>query len=399
MFKDEAPGALPLRQWLLLATLLQSACAPAREAEPALVGGKLAARQLWLDYLQRHQQGEELMRLVAALDERDYPDRLRRQLDASEQWCRQDRCRVLSRLCADYPPLLATIPDPPPLLFIHGDVAALARPQLAVVGTRKPSSAGKRMAQRFAAALCGAGYAVTSGLALGIDAAAHEGALLGRGVTIAVLGTGLDRVYPAQHAALAATIAQQGALVSELLPGSRPLAWHFPRRNRIISGMAHGVLVVEAALRSGSLITARMAGEQGREIFAIPGPIDHALSRGCHRLLREGAVLVESVDDILAELGGLLQWEQGRSAAGGDREELSPPFQRPAAAEGVLAAEDPHLLALLDYQPMGVDELVRTAGLAVEVLLPRLLQLELLGLVECRNGAWLRAAAPPHEPG
>lgn len=373
---------IPLRQWLLLVTLLQTAAAPDGKADPDLAKGKAAARQFW----QHYQQSTAPADLVAALCESDYPDGLRRQLDASQRWCEQTDCHLLTRLCPSYPPLLATIPDPPPVLFVRGDVRALARPQLAIVGTRKPSSAGKRLAGRFAAQVCEAGYAVTSGFALGIDAAAHEGALRANGSTIAVLGTGIDRLYPAGHKALAAAVCAQGALVSELLPGSEPLAWHFPRRNRIISGLAHGVLVVEAALRSGSLITARMAAEQGREIFAVPGPVEHALSRGCHRLLREGAVLVEGVEDILAELGGLLQWEQARCSTAAD----------PAAA--AIAGLDPlasRLLELVGCQPTAVDQLARDSGLDIAELLPRLVQLELAGLLECRAGSYQRCVAPP----
>lgn len=366
-------STIPRRQWLLLTTLLQAAAAP-DTAPPGLQQLKQKAQQLWADARLQSAPGE----LVGTLKEQDLPPVLRQRLDEAEQWCERSGCSVLTRESPDYPPLLAAIPDPPAVLFLHGDPAVLGQPQLAMVGTRKPSNAGKRLAGRFAAALCQAGYAITSGLALGIDAASHQGALDAGGATVAVLGTGLDRLYPARNATLAKAISERGVLVSELLPGSGPLAWHFPRRNRIISGLSHGVLVVEAALNSGSLITARMAGEQGREIFAVPGPVEQPQSRGCHRLLRQGAVLVEEVGDILTELGGLLQWEQGRCAA--------PAL--PSGSAVPLPDSQRQLLQLLAYQPLGLDELVRDSGLAVEALLPQLLQLELAGHLECRGGRY-----------
>lgn len=370
-------STIPLRQWLLLATLFQSACDPNDDATSALAACKQRARELW----RRYQGQVELDDFLDRLRESDYPASIRRQVDACERWCEQGGQQVLTRLDPAYPPLLATIPDPPPLLFVRGNAELLARPQLAIVGSRKPSSAGRRAATRLAAALSQSGYLVTSGLALGIDAASHEGALQAGGPTIAVLGTGLDRIYPERNIALAERICEHGALISELLPGSGPLSWHFPRRNRIISGLAHGVLVVEAALSSGSLITARMAGEQGREIFAVPGPIDSPQSRGCHRLLRQGAVLVEDVADILAEIGGLLQWEHARGAAAGAPADTAP-----------LAAMQEAILARIAYNPVGVDELAATLELDVSALLPQLLQLELAGLLECHAGCYVRSS-------
>jgi DNA processing protein len=204
-----------------------------------------------------------------------------------------------------YPPLLREIPQAPPVLFVHGDPDCLRVPQLAMVGTRNPTPSGRETARQFAAHLAGAGMIITSGLALGIDAAAHQGALAGGGRTIAVMGTSLDRVYPAKHRDLARAIAERGALVSELPTGTPALAENFPRRNRLISGLALGVLVVEAALQSGSLITARLALDQGREVFAIPGSIHNPLAKGCHALIRQGAKLVETANDIVEELGAL----------------------------------------------------------------------------------------------
>jgi DNA processing protein len=366
----------PPRQWLLLAALFQHACGPGEESGARLAVCKQQARALW----RRYQDQPELGDFVAQLREADYPPQLIKQVDACERWCEQEGQHLLTPLSADYPPLLATIPDAPPVLFVRGNPALLARPQIAIVGSRKPSSAGKRCATRFAAELSRAGYLITSGLALGIDAAGHEGALLAQGQTVAVMGTGLDCIYPERHVALAQRIAEQGVLLSELLPGSGPLAWHFPRRNRIISGLSHGVLVVEAALSSGSLITARMAAEQGREIFAIPGPIDSPQSRGCHRLLRQGAVLVETVEDILNELGALLQWEGGR-ACESDQD-------NPALA--ALDATAQTILAQIAYNPVAVDELAASLELGISELLPRLLQLELAGLLECQAGSYVR---------
>ena len=205
-----------------------------------------------------------------------------------------------------YPSLLRQIQHPPVALFVRGDPACLSLPQIAIVGSRNASAGGAETAHAFAAHLAGCGLAITSGLALGIDAAAHAGALAGGGCTIAVLGTGPDQIYPARHAGLADAIAGHGALCTEFLPGVPPLRENFPRRNRIISGLAVGTLVVEARLQSGALVTARRAVEQGREVFAIPGSIHNPLAKGCHRLIREGAKLVESADHILVELAELL---------------------------------------------------------------------------------------------
>ena len=220
-------------------------------------------------------------------------------------WLEQPQHQVLHLGSADYPALLAEISDPPPLLFVSGNPALLDRPQLAIVGSRNASTPGLDNARRFAQHLAAGGFVVTSGLALGIDGAAHQGALDAQGQTVAVLGTGLKRVYPQRHQRLAQMIIEQGgALVSELPLTCPPHASNFPRRNRIISGLALGVLVVEASPSSGSLITAKLAAEQGREIYAIPGSIHHPGARGCHQLLREGATLVESIEDILPGLRG-----------------------------------------------------------------------------------------------
>ena len=286
-----------------------------------------------------------------------------------------------------YPALLREIPDAPPLLYIHGDPSVLCELQLAVVGSRNPTSGGRRAAYDFARYLGGAGLVITSGLALGVDAAAHEGALDGGGRTIAVVGTGLDRVYPARHRDLAHRIAENGALVSEFPIGVGPRPEHFPRRNRVISGLSLGTLVVEAAARSGSLITARLAAEQGREVFAIPGSIHNPLARGCHALIRQGAKLVEQGSDIIEELGQL---------AG-----VVAPFEEPSEAveEGPTELDEEYraLLECMGYDPQPVDLLVERSGLTAEAVSSMLLVLELGGRVESLpGGSYLRL--PDEEP-
>ncbi|MFC1750489.1 DNA-processing protein DprA, partial [Pseudomonadota bacterium] len=229
-------------------------------------------------------------------------------IDKDIAWLKADSSHHVIPLSApEYPALLKETSNPPPMLFVKGDPEILQMPQLGVVGSRNPSSGGKENAHSFAKSLSQSGLTITSGMAMGIDTAAHTGALNGSGLTIAVTGTGLDRVYPARNRKLAHSIAEQGALISELPIGTPPLADNFPRRNRIISGMSLGTLVVEAAPRSGSLITAKLASEQGREVFAIPGSIHNPLARGCHALIRQGAKLIESEEDILSELGALIQ--------------------------------------------------------------------------------------------
>jgi DNA processing protein len=273
-----------------------------------------------------------------------------------------------------YPPLLREIPDPPPLLYVRGNIGTLAAPQLAVVGSRNPTRGGTDNARAFAAHLAGAGLAITSGLAAGIDAGAHEAALDAGGVTIAVAATGLDRVYPAVHRELAHRIAAHGALVSEFALGTPPRREHFPQRNRLISGMALGVLVVEAALRSGSLITARFAAEQGREVFAIPGSIHSPLARGCHALIRQGAKLVETANDVIEELGALAGYQAAGTAAA---------TERPAP---VLDGEAARLLELIGHDPVNTDTLVELSGLTTAAVSSMLLTMELRGLIEARPG-------------
>jgi DNA processing protein len=277
-----------------------------------------------------------------------------------------------------YPEQLAAVPGMPPALFIEGDPAHLARPQVAIVGSRSATAAGRETAFDFAARLAALGFAITSGLAAGIDAAAHRGALAAGGVTIAVCGTGLDRIYPAGHRELAQRIAARGALVSEFPTGTPPVAHNFPRRNRLMSGLSRGVLVVEAAARSGSLITARLAGEQGREVMAVPGSIHNVLARGCHRLIKEGAALVENVDDVLAALG---------VARPASPEICAPADGAHRKCPGVALDSDAEmLLNALGFEPADVDRLVERTGLAVRAVISKLQLLELDGRVESLAG-------------
>jgi len=287
-------------------------------------------------------------------------------IETTLAWLAQPGHHLITFHDPHYPPALAAIPDPPLLLYVAGRTALLAQPLVAVVGSRNASVQGKLDAESFAAALSGAGLCVVSGLALGIDTAAHEGALRGIGATIAVVGTGLDRVYPARNRALAHRIAEHGCLVSEYALGTPPLAANFPRRNRIISGLAAGVLVVEAAAQSGSLITAQMAAEQGREVFALPGSIHSALTKGCHRLIREGAQLVETVDEVLAAMC------------------VSPLVRLPRAKSDLPAddcEQDPALLGAMGHEPVTLDALLIRLDLDASALGARLLALELAGFV------------------
>jgi DNA processing protein len=278
-----------------------------------------------------------------------------------------------------YPPLLAGIADAPMVLYVAGDIATLSLPQLAIVGSRNPTGLGRDTAMQFAQQLSRAGLVVTSGLALGIDAAAHRGALSVGAATVAVVGRGLDAVYPAENAGLARAIIEGGgALVSDLPIGTPPLKHHFPRRNRILSGLAAGTLVVEAALRSGSLITARLAGDQGREVFAIPGSIHNPLARGCHRLLRQGATLVEEVGDIFAELAPIIGQIASKAA-----ESVA---NMPASAPPLLDKEYEILLDALGFEPAGLDVLVVRTGLAAGAVASMLLILELDGRVQQQPG-------------
>ncbi|WP_308445628.1 DNA-processing protein DprA [Laribacter hongkongensis] len=289
----------------------------------------------------------------------------RREQEAVAAWMARGEGRDLLTLAdADYPPALAELTDPPPLLYLHGRRELLQQPMLAVVGSRQATPQGRRDAARFARALAGSGLTVVSGLAAGIDAAAHEGALAAGGGTVGVIGTGIDRIYPAANRDIAYRMAAEGLLVSELPLGSPPLAAHFPRRNRVIAGLSLGCLVVEADLESGSLITARLALEAGREVFAMPGSIHSPVAKGCHALIREGAKLTECLEDILSELPPV----------------LSPPVVETRSQAVPQAIEDA-VLAALGAEILTLDSLVERTGLTVDTLLGMLLAHELAGQV------------------
>lgn len=311
-------------------------------------------------------------------------------------WLRAPEHSLLTCDAADFPMLLGESPGAPAALFVVGDVSRLWLPQIAIVGSRNASQGGIATARDFARELCRAGFAITSGLAEGIDGAAHAAALDAGGTTIAVLGTGADLVYPPKHRELAARIRAQGVLVSEFAPGTPGHPSHFPRRNRIIAGLALGTLVVEAGLRSGSLITARNTVECGREVFAIPGSIHNPLARGCHQLIRSGAKLVETAEEITSELAPL-----ALSLGAKLRERLEAPLPA-VAADGTprepLATpahdNDPdyaRLFAALGHDPLGIDQLAERSGLPVATLSSMLLMLELEGeVVAGRGGLYAR---------
>jgi DNA processing protein len=295
---------------------------------------------------------------------------VRQAVERALEWGAQPNRFVVTLADEAYPRPLLEIADPPPLFYACGRIELLQRPALAVVGSRNATAQGVRNAEEFAKALSESGLTIVSGLALGIDAGAHRGGLDGSGSTIAVLGTGIDLVYPQRNAALAAEIAARGLLVSEFPLGTPAAAQNFPRRNRLISGLARGCLVIEAALASGSLITARSAAEQGREVFAVPGSIHSPLSKGCHALIKSGAKLVECADDVLSELGG-----------------FRPLATRGAATSDLLDAALPGgLLAHMGHDPVDVDALCARAGLPPDQVSSELLRLELDGRITALPG-------------
>lgn len=276
-----------------------------------------------------------------------------------------------------YPTYLKAIDDPPLILFVRGNFNALQQPQLAMVGSRNPSRSGIKNAEYFAYHLASAGLAITSGLALGIDGAAHRGVLNAKGVTLAVFGTGLKSIYPCQHERLANEIVEKnGVLISELPLASPPRPWHFPRRNRIISGLSKGVLIVEAALQSGSLITARLALEQGREVFAIPGSIHSPQSRGCHLLIKQGAKLVENINDILEEINFT---EQNKVAIKNSSQEKDP---LPKAYQQILQC--------IEYEMTSFDVIICRSGLTAKEVSSILLTLELCDFIQPVAGGYVR---------
>jgi len=296
-----------------------------------------------------------------------------RQVDADLHW--QDAApqnHLITWADKAYPALLKEIHDPPPVIYAIGDLAAFAQPTVAMVGTRKPSVTGSETAWQFARDLSQAGVTVVSGLALGIDAAAHSGCLTEKGRTIAVMGTGVDRVYPFRHQALAKKIADNGLLISEFPLKTSPSAGHFPRRNRIISGLSLITLVVEAAVKSGSLITARLALEQNRDVLAIPGSILNPQARGCHSLLQQGAKLVSSVQDVLDELSIPVM-----------------PMRREESHVEV-AMEGKNLVQCIGFEVTSVDQIIERSGFSVNHVVCDLAELELQGMVQSVPGGYMR---------
>jgi DNA processing protein len=308
---------------------------------------------------------------------------------------------------ATYPMLLRHTSKAPPLLFVRGNIESLCLPQIAIVGSRNPTTGGLENAHRFAQHLAANGFAITSGLALGIDAAAHEGALAGHGKTIAVMGTGIDKIYPTRHHRLAQQILDEGgALVSEFPLGTIAHPTHFPQRNRIISGLSCGVLVVEAALKSGSLITAKIALDQNREVFSIPGSIHNPLARGCHQLIRQGATLTETAQDIVDQLDGLISYQHHEltritaaniAAKCGQKNQeslsltQSPEIQSPKARslEGLTPPEQ-NLVTAMGFDSIAIDELVERTNMTIGALVAQLVSLEIKGFVEQQGASYQR---------
>ncbi|MDO8330545.1 MAG: DNA-processing protein DprA [Fluviicoccus sp.] len=374
-------GSEPLEQWLLLWRLLEQSHtaflklwrhletpSAALQADPQCwAQAGLSAR--WLKALEQWRAGNDLL--------------VRRDVEEAQRLVARHDLTVLTLADSAYPPLLLEIADPPPLLFCQGEAGHLAWPQVAMVGSRRPSQNGLTTARDFAADLARQGLGITSGLAMGIDAAAHQAALQAEGITVAVLGSGLCDLYPRQHAALAeAIVAHDGILVSEFLPQTPPQQYHFPRRNRVISGLSLGVLVVEAAVQSGTLITARLALEQNREVWAIPGSIHNPQVKGCHALIREGARLVDEPVQLLEDIGPRL----AQAAAGSGHPQALPPM------EMELDDRARQVLTVLGWQVQSFDALVDQSGYDAATMAGLLLELELAGCIATVAGGYEQLA-------
>jgi DNA processing protein len=309
---------------------------------------------------------------LAASVRRDQDPNIRREIDRQIKAAERLKIQVLTLFDSSYPARLRTIPDPPPVLYVSGALSALDDVAVAIVGGRRATPSGRAVTEEIAKELAGGGVTIVSGLARGIDAAAHRGALAGKGRTIAVLGCGIDRTYPPEHQQLRRTIEERGAVISELPIGASPLSHHFPRRNRIISGLSIGVLVSEAAKDSGSLITAKLALEQGRDVFAVPGPVKEEACRGSNGLIKEGAKLIERAQDILDEILPQLDARL--------RAEL-PSGVEPSVPREVLRKEDAVVYETLSYDARSIDTIIETTGLSPAQVSASLLSLELSGHV------------------
>ena len=358
-------------RWLALHHSLES-----RRQLPALLAHYGDVRSLCESY--RPKNGKTPAQLLDDPDERYQKD---------WRWSQQTGHKLIAYGDPDYPPALRELPTPPVVLFALGDVSLLSEPQLTVVGSRRPSLAGLENAKTLSRELAQAGLVISSGLAAGIDTAAHLETLAVKAPTIAVVGTGLDLVYPARNKALAQDIAAQGLLISEFSCGMPPLAPNFPQRNRLMAALSLGVLVIEATNRSGSLITARLASEYGREVFAVPGSIRNPCASGCHRLIRDGAHLVESAHDVLLVLSPELQ----RLTEKTDRPPNERRDKKPSARQEALSPDHRHLLDNMAYdEPAAVDELVERSGLTAAEVSSMLLILELEGWVRSEHHLYAR---------
>ncbi len=405
MLASLPPGADERAAWLRLAA--------ARGLKPAALHALLGAFGLPQNVFAQPfaalaaAAGTEAARAVLAPPAADFSA----QLDALETWCATPGNTLLTLADPAYPPRLFSTPDPPPLLYVQGRVSLLHERSIAVVGSRSATPPALEDAARFARAFATSGLAVVSGLALGVDGAAHRGALDERGATVAVVGTGIDLVYPPAHRALAAQIAEHGTVVSEWPLGTPARSANFPQRNRVIAALVEGVLVVEAAMRSGSLITARLANEMGRDVFALPGSIHAPLTRGCHRLIKQGAQLVETPEEVLESLGSLRPPPRPKSAA-----RKSPPAPRQLALQGGGAAplakaetlatpavpkppasltpEARRLLDALGHAPATLEILAQRTDMDEAALQAVLLHLELAGHLNALPGGWYVRATP-----
>lgn len=352
--------------------------------------------------------------LAAGLSEKQTTAILNQAQDSADRdmaWLQaSDAHHIITYTDVRYPERLKLIDSPPPLLYVQGDTSLLADPQLAIVGSRNPTQSGQDNAYQFAKYLAKQGLCITSGLALGIDGLSHHGALDATGATIAVMGTGLDRVYPAAHRGLAHQIVEKGAIVSEFPVGTPVKAANFPRRNRMISGLSVGVLVVEAMLKSGSLITARYAMEQGKEVFALPGSIHNPLARGCHHLIRQGAKLVETAEHIFEELAPVLHdalkqnplpflphaatcqtFSDTNNAKSTTNNQVNRDVDTINNVSNDLDADEQKLLDAMGYDPIPIDQIVEQTGFAIDAVSSILLLLELKGYVSaCGRSQYLR---------